>query len=927
MTNGFVKTLEDSRRPGWENAYLDYEGLKTIRQRLEEMLVERHSPKLLPKNTTKSSPEFLDQSINQCSYQFKLKLHREIEKVALFCLARLGDLADGMGVLRFDDETVKELHVDSIKKRVSVTIPNHAANELSSLLKSTGSDKSNYSVSSDIITSPPVEDLFSGDKLKLLIGRRFKGAGQPLSPEEVHVYSELGVELLHLVRFATINAAGVRKIVNKYEHMFLEFPLGKGKKRFIAQVKLHEDSSFDRLIQLTSNQSFTAIFASLLDALAECELDQMMSASFNTKVAMNRIGIFETSSDPFFLSEEKAVTLIQKATSDNIDHFNVPQLRLECTVLSYHSIKLFAREINKEFQTHLSRKARIDTGKDSSDMGSSNKKALDTLVAFDPGFLLAMTEQQLIDWCESAIEKTDMTKAEKNPFLIDNKGRFWGGCDSSSMTINLMSLLLYNINYYIISPSASHYAVLLGTEAEFGATLIGGRLIYFTFFTGRIQLRFSLFIVYSLASALFSLFSAFLYSAWYTRATFRSALIFSAVLPLIGNILYVSALPFKSFKLAMLGRFFIGFGSAEVSVRQLISSSVSVQNMTRASALFVMANCTGMSIGPLIAALIDSVAGSGFEFNINFLVVNNATISGFLMFFLWGVQLISLLFLFDEPKRINTSVDNEDSSDIDTCITDAKKKSGNKPSKLSKLVSGFTWYFRVVFQNGAFPTTLFLYCFICVTAEVISSSCAMIVGRYFGWTEKSAGLIVAALGALVIPADFIVERASHEYSERSILKMTVYVCMISVIAVFNFEGIGYDILGNIGGTDSVTESFNGEEFDYDWGGGRYVYIISMSLLFMSSISMEAVNTSLMSKTCPKELSKSFLNMGLMASMVGALSSTTGDSMITACAFFGQDKLHDFVSVTYFPLLPMLIVGLFLVNRYSSSLQDVWKLKE
>ena len=474
MTNGFVKTLEDSRRPGWENAYLDYEGLKTIRQRLEEMLVERHSPKLLPKNTTKSSPEFLDQSINQCSYQFKLKLHREIEKVTLFCLARLGDLADGMGVLRFDDETVKELHVDSIRKRVSVTIPNHAANELRSLLKSECSGQTNYSVtSSSIITSPPVEDLFSGDKLKLLIGRRFKGAGQPLSPEEVHVYSELGVELLHLVRFATINAAGVRKIVNKYEHMFLEFPLGKGKK--VAQVKLHEDSSYDRLIQLTNNQSFTAIFASLLDALAEYELDQMKSASFSTKYAMNKLGVSEHA-EPFFLSEEKAITYLQKASK--IEHYNIPQLRLECTVLSYYSIKLFAKEINKEFQTHLSRKARIDTGKDSSDMGSANKRALDRLVLFDPGFLLSMTEKQLLDWCERATEKTMTIEISDvdNPFVMDNRGRFWGGCDRPSMTITLMSLLLYNINYYIISPSASHYAVLLGTKAEFGATLIGGRL-------------------------------------------------------------------------------------------------------------------------------------------------------------------------------------------------------------------------------------------------------------------------------------------------------------------------------------------------------------------------------------------------------------------------------------------------------------------
>ena len=98
----------------------------------------------------------------------------------------------------------------------------------------------------------------------------------------------------------------------------------------------------------------------------------------------------------------------------------------------------------------------------------------------------------------------------------------------------------------------------------------------------------------------------------------------------------------------------------------------------------------------------------------------------------------------------------------------------------------------------------------------------------------------------------------------------------------------------------------------------------MSLLFMSSMSMEAVNTSLMSKTTPKELSKSFINMGLLASMVGALSDVLADGMITACAFFGQDEL---VSAIYFPFLPILVIGLFFVNRYNSSLQDVWKLKE
>ena len=54
-------------------------------------------------------------------------------------------------------------------------------------------------------------------------------------------------------------------------------------------------------------------------------------------------------------------------------------------------------------------------------------------------------------------------------------------------------------------------------------------------------------------------------------------------------------------KLALVGRALCGFGSAEVINRQLISACVSVQGMTRASALFVTASAIGMGIGPLIA--------------------------------------------------------------------------------------------------------------------------------------------------------------------------------------------------------------------------------------------------------------------------------------------------------------------------------------
>lgn len=69
--------------------------------------------------------------------------------------------------------------------------------------------------------------------------------------------------------------------------------------------------------------------------------------------------------------------------------------------------------------------------------------------------------------------------------------------------------------------------------------------------------------------------------------------------------------------------------------------------------------------------------------------------------------------------------------------------------------------------------TLLLFCYIEMADEVLISSCSMICRRYFGWHGSSAGLLIASLGALVLPADFVVERASHVLSERRIMKVRV----------------------------------------------------------------------------------------------------------------------------------------------------------
>jgi hypothetical protein len=266
----------------------------------------------------------------------------------------------------------------------------------------------------------------------------------------------------------------VRKIVKKYEKTFLENPLVRDEK--ISEVKLNGNSSHDRLLQLTNTQSFNSIYASLLDALAECDTAVMKSMGISRS---HRRGL----SEPILRSVDSAIRFMKQTKNDG-GRVSLSLLQLECTVLSINAIQDFANAVSKPFQVFLSRKAMIGAGKDRGDLGLSNKKAIDVLVSFEPHFILDMSERELDVWCQRAAAKsTSQKKHSREPSGYDNpflamEDRAWGGVDNASLVINLLSVLLYTINYYIISPTANHYAILLGTDGAYGATLIGGEILF-----------------------------------------------------------------------------------------------------------------------------------------------------------------------------------------------------------------------------------------------------------------------------------------------------------------------------------------------------------------------------------------------------------------------------------------------------------------
>ncbi|KAL7515326.1 hypothetical protein ACHAXN_013479 [Cyclotella atomus] len=879
----YGEALRKARRPGWEDAYLDYEELKRIRNRLEALLIERDDDIAASLVSVGSESPYL-QKYFELRTEFADKLHSEIEKISLFSLTRLGELANAVGVLRF-------LKADPDNKRSSVLsdqdrrfVSYHESGDEESPMDSSHhnysfilGEKSSLLPSSDrrSVKTPPRKSisgssagrLFSRTKLIALVGRQFND-----EHDKISIYSDLGVELLHILKYTCVNAAGIRKISKKYAKLINFFPVAQE----ADSAKAKEDNEL--LMPKEVAQRY--------ETIADSRIDQITN------------------------NKDFATFLVESGDIPD----GTALLRFECAMSSIHTLMEFSTYASRPFSVFLSRRAMINTGKDQGELGNAEKKALALLLEFEPDFILDMSESELRQWYIRATHRTRKAGTGKGSSAFievaaTESGKQWGGVDGKSMIINLMSTLLYTVNYYIIAPTANHYAAVLGLDGAYGATLIG-------------------------ASSFSAIFAAFFYSMWYKSSSFWTALAFSAMCPFIGNIMYSVAITYDSMKMALLGRVLCGFGSAEVVNRQLISACVSYQTMTKASALFVSVSA---------AALLDLTQGRDENIDLKIhlpgsppgsgLVFDHITAPGFLMAFLWGLQLLSVMLLFDEPERIN-GIGGEDEIETKPKLEMEVTRYGSVEDSDSPQAKEQSWstlwndtmaIFRVIVSNMAFPVTLYLFAFIELSGEVLISSCSMVVKRYFSWHSSRAGFIIASLGALVLPAHFIVERASRSYSERKIMKYSIIFVMLSCVAICNLEGLVLDVIGVMlnytkkGPTTEhlksvITSVLHHNEFPYDWGAGSIVYLIFLSAIFIGSIILEGVNTSLMSKTAPSALNDSFLNMGLLATLVGTMGRVVGDSMITLSAFIGRAPYHDFVSVTFLPLLPILGLGLYWVNK-------------
>ena len=148
-----------------------------------------------------------------------------------------------------------------------------------------------------------------------------------------------------------------------------------------------------------------------------------------------------------------------------------------------------------------------------------------------------------------------------------------------SLGLNIVSVFLYCMNYYIVEPSSALYAEALGAPTYVAATLIG-------------------------MMPLAAMMSAIVYAVW-TNRSFKEPLIVSTLLMITGNVLYGVAYMYKSIWMALIGRFLTGLGGPKCIIRRYIADTTPLSARTGANAAFSMSIAVGSALGPASAIFLN----------------------------------------------------------------------------------------------------------------------------------------------------------------------------------------------------------------------------------------------------------------------------------------------------------------------------------
>ncbi|KAL7491615.1 hypothetical protein ACHAWT_000904 [Skeletonema menzelii] len=216
---------------------------------------------------------------------------------------------------------------------------------------------------------------------------------------------------------------------------------------------------------------------------------------------------------------------------------------------------------------------------------------------------------------------------------------------------------------------------------------------------------------------------------------------------------------------------------------------------------------------------------------------------------------------------------------------------------------------RLAMSNIAFPTTLSLLFLAKAVNEVLLSSCASIMYRYFWCSGAKSGLFMGVMTCCILPINLSFS-SEKNFTERSIIKNALVVSRYGLILMVNYEALFYTI------KNAILRSANQDHsLSYDGFLGTIQYILSFAVVFFSICSLESVTLSLMSKVSPIPLRKYSLDSSFAVIFVSSLGRIAGDVLVWVSDLSSWIFFYNIVNMLCFCLIICLLVGSYVVKKH------------
>eukprot|EP00216_Chloropicon_sp_CCMP2111_P001757 CAMPEP_0198240682 /NCGR_PEP_ID=MMETSP1446-20131203/5714_1 /TAXON_ID=1461542 ORGANISM="Unidentified sp, Strain CCMP2111" /NCGR_SAMPLE_ID=MMETSP1446 /ASSEMBLY_ACC=CAM_ASM_001112 /LENGTH=750 /DNA_ID=CAMNT_0043923429 /DNA_START=160 /DNA_END=2412 /DNA_ORIENTATION=+ len=402
---------------------------------------------------------------------------------------------------------------------------------------------------------------------------------------------------------------------------------------------------------------------------------------------------------------------------------------------------------------------------------------------------------------------------------------------SAGLVMNLVSAFLYMVNYNLVLPTNEDFCHHLGSSASMAGAIVG--------FADLTAIAISL-----------------LYSWWSCRS-FKQPLMASSMLSLIGNVMYCLAWDAsgttQGLCLLLAGRLVTGMGSARAVNRRYIADFVSKKSRTTASSAFVAASTLGAAMGPLLAVPLSNLA----ETEVGGFSINPITAGGWAMALCWLIYTTAVMLCFRDPPMEmgegGTAQRHHPSCDEEHGNTDQDMQPVNSLAK--PLLPGVSQHIEKssVDMQPVYVCLLSLFALKFLQQGMLSSV-PVVTDPFYNWKSTLVGLFLAFLSLSMLPVNFLLALLSSFISDRNLLLSAEVLSVVGVLLMISYSGSAPNIVS---------------------------YILGTVFVFATTIVMEAVSMSLLSKKIPEGMARGICNAGLLATQSGSFGRLTGNMLITA----------------------------------------------